>query len=149
MITALDEKKYSETDLIQLKLPLNIPYITNWNDYKRCDGDIVLNGVHYNYVKQKVFNDTMYLYCIPNQQKTELNKTENEFAKQAADNSANKKSEQSSVKRINPVNEYSSALHQYNFSTLLSYTNKFPFFNIGKTAKVFITYPIQPPDTVA
>lgn len=29
MIAALDENKYNETDLIQIKLPLNIPYTVN------------------------------------------------------------------------------------------------------------------------
>ena len=148
MVASLDENKYSEADLIQIKLPLNIPYTTDWKDYERCDGHIVLNGMHYNYVKRIVFNDTMYLYCIPNQQKTTLNNTKNEYAKQSTDLPSNKKTEQPAAKRSSLMNEYNLGLLQYNLSCLLRYSANSSLFNNNSTAKGFITYPIQPPDAV-
>ena len=146
MVASLDENKYSEADLIQLKLPLNIPYTTDWKDYERCDGNIVLNGTHYNYVKRIVFNDTMYLYCIPNQQKTELNNTKNEYAKQATDLPSNKRAEQSTVKKNSGFNDYSSGLVQYYFSALSNLSTESFLFNNNNTATGFIRHLIQPPD---
>jgi hypothetical protein len=66
MIASLDNNNYNENDLVELKLAINVPYIQGTGSYERYDGQIELNGVHYNYVKRIVKNDTLYLYCIPN-----------------------------------------------------------------------------------
>lgn len=148
MISALDENNFNESELVQLRLPLNIPYTTNWKDFERCDGNIVLNGIHYNYVKRIVYNDTMYLYCIPNQQKTELSNTRNEYARQASDVPLNKKADQSTVKKNSGFNEYSFGAPSYDFSALTSFPNGSPFFNNSKVAKGFISIPAQPPELI-
>ena len=149
MVASLDENRYDEHDLIQVKLPLNIPYTTDWKDYERCDGNIVLNGVHYNYVKRIVSNDTMYLYCIPNLQKTELNDTKSEYAKLSTDLPSNKKTDQSTAKRNTLTNEYNFGPILYNFSALLNSAGELSAFNNNSTSTGFITLPIQPPDLAA
>ncbi len=118
MIASLDDNKYNEADLVQIKLPLNIPYTVDRKGYERCDGQIVLNGVHYNYVKRSVQNDTMYLYCVPNQQKTALSNSKTEYARQAIDLPSGKKTELPAAKRNNVLSEYNSNILQYNFSAL-------------------------------
>ena len=82
MITALDNNNYNEGSLTQIKFALNMPYMIADKSYERCDGQVELNGVQYNYVKRMVKNDTLYLYCIPNDQKTKISDTKNEYAKQ-------------------------------------------------------------------
>ena len=148
MVAALDENQYNENDLVQIKLPLNIPYTTDWKDYERCDGNVVLNGIHYNYVKRKVSNDTMYLYCIPNRQKTELNHTKNEYAKQSADIPSGKKAE-NAVKKNGSSSEYNVYLSQYNFSKDFNLSIRTHLTNNNQTATGFIQHPVQPPDAVA
>lgn len=148
MVASLDENKYNESELVEIRLPLNIPYTTNWKDYERCDGNIILNGIHYNYVKRIVFNDTMYLYCIPNQQKTELNNTKNEYAGQATDLPLNKKSDQSTTKKNNGFDEYNMGISHYNFSALINSITRSPFFNNNKLTAGFLIKPTQPPELV-
>ena len=147
MVASLDENKYNESDLMEIRLPLNIPYTTNWKDYERCDGNIVLNGIHYNYVKRIVYNDTMRLYCIPNQQKTELFNTRNEYAKQATDLPAGKKSDQSTTKK-NGLDEYKGGSFSHDFRTLVNYTTRSPFFNDTNLSTGFFMIPAQPPDAI-
>ncbi|HEX7457204.1 MAG TPA: hypothetical protein VF301_02115, partial [Ginsengibacter sp.] len=66
---SLDKNLYSDAQLIELKVPMNLPYQTNWSAYQRYDGEIEVDGIMYKYVKRKVANDTLYLMCIPNTKK--------------------------------------------------------------------------------
>lgn len=63
MIASLDKNEYNENELVQIKCVLNAPYIINDIKYERCDGQIEVNGIQYNYVKRMVRNDTLYMYC--------------------------------------------------------------------------------------
>jgi hypothetical protein len=149
MVASLDENKYNENDLIQIKLPLDIPYTIDKKDYERCDGETVLNGVHYNYVKRIVSNDTMYLYCVPNHQKTELNNIKTEYAKQAPDAPAGKKTEQSNAKKVTVSDEYNSIALSYNLSLLKNSQKQSFCFNNDHIAAGFMTQPVHPPELSA
>jgi len=145
MSISLDENKYDENKLIQIKLPLHIPYLSNNKGYERCDGQVELNGIEYSYVKRMVQNDTLYLYCIPNNQKTALNNTKNQIAKQASDNPSGKKSGPS-LKRINILTEFSSCLSNLKFDSYINQPGKLIAFDNCTILKGFLTKPVQPPD---
>jgi hypothetical protein len=68
----LDNNSYDESQLVELKVPVNLPYLNNRPDYERYNGEIELSGVLYKYVKRKLVNDTLYLMCIPNTKKMHL-----------------------------------------------------------------------------
>jgi hypothetical protein len=72
MISRIDRQSYDDKDLLEIRVPVNLPYQTNASDFERIDGEISLNGVHYNYVKRKLYNDTLILLCIPNTEKTKV-----------------------------------------------------------------------------
>lgn len=72
MVARIDRSDYNDKDLIEIKVPVNLPYQTNWEDFERYDGEIQIAGVHYNYVKRKLQNDTLILMCIPNTDKMKL-----------------------------------------------------------------------------
>jgi hypothetical protein len=72
MVDRIDRSEYNDNDLIEVKVPVNLPYQTNWQDFERYDGEIQIAGVHYNYVKRKLQNDTLILMCIPNTDKMKL-----------------------------------------------------------------------------
>jgi hypothetical protein len=69
MVTRLDNNQYNESELIELSAPLNLPYFTNWQSFERCDGQITINGIAYNYVARKYQNNVMIYKCIPNRAK--------------------------------------------------------------------------------
>lgn len=83
LVQQIDKAQYNENELITIKMPLNLPYITVHSEYERVDGEIEWKGTHYNYVKRKVQNDTLYLQCLPNTVKTQLYKDRTDFAQQA------------------------------------------------------------------
>ena len=116
----LDKSLYDESQLIELKVPMNLPYQTNWSAYQRYDGEIQVDGVMYKYVKRKVANDTLYLMCIPNTKKMNLETAKNNFFKLSNDlqNNDSKKSDNSktlSFKNLQgEYDEYSFALNTLN-----------------------------------
>lgn len=74
-----DNKHYDETQLIELKVPINLPYQTSWASYERYDGEIELDGKLYKYVERKVADDTLYLKCLPNAEKMHLEEAKDNF----------------------------------------------------------------------
>ncbi len=146
MITALDNNNYNESDLTQIKFALNMPYAIANKNYERYDGQVELNGIQYNYVKRMVKNDTLYLYCIPNNQKTKISDTKTEYAKQNADSQQGKRSEQPASKKINSLSEFNGRSLSFNFVAINSFSNQTIAFNNYTILKGFTTQPSQPPD---
>ena len=58
---SLDTKSIKESELFEIKIPLHLPYQTNWANYERYDGEVKLDGTIYKYVKRKVTADTLHL----------------------------------------------------------------------------------------
>ena len=81
----LDKNDYSENDLVSIKTKLNLPYYQSAETFERVYGSININGKDYEYVKRRVFNDTLELLCLPDKHKTDLNAVKNNWAKSAAD----------------------------------------------------------------
>ena len=75
----LDRQQYNDEDLVEIKIPIHLPYHNNWNDFERYDGEIDIDGVHYKYVKRKICNDSLVLLCIPNEIKTKISTARDEF----------------------------------------------------------------------
>ena len=131
---------------MQIKFALNTPYIQGNNSYERCDGVVEYKGIQYNYVKRKVQNDTLYVYCIANKEKTNISNTKNLYAKQNADNSCGKSSEQTTLKKINFLSDYSFGAMGFNLNTYQTIANQNIAFNNLITLKGFATKRLQPPD---
>ncbi|MEP6514132.1 MAG: hypothetical protein ABJA79_09690 [Parafilimonas sp.] len=93
----LDKGQYSDDELIMVKVPVNLPYQNNWNNFERTDGEININGETYKYVKRKVYNDTLILLCIRHYEKTEIQQKANDYFGNVnglpANNDNNKKAE--------------------------------------------------------
>ncbi|HYH14183.1 MAG TPA: hypothetical protein VD794_03120 [Flavisolibacter sp.] len=88
----IDNDEFEEEELITIKTRLSLPYYTNSVTYERVDGVISIDGVYYNYVKRRVFNDSLELLCLPNPAKTVLEKIEVGFSKNVTDNTSDDKS---------------------------------------------------------
>ncbi len=68
MEARLDHRQYDASQLISIKVPLtHLSYYNHSVDFERVDGEIELNGIPYQYVKQRIYNDSLELLCIPNQ----------------------------------------------------------------------------------
>lgn len=83
--TKLDTNDYDEASLIELKVPLDIPYQTDWKDFERYDGEITIDGQHYKYVKRKIQDGMLVLKCIPNESKHRIESARDQFFQLAND----------------------------------------------------------------
>lgn len=78
----LDNENFDETQLISVKVPAtNLGYYINSAQFERVDGTAEINGVQYNYVKRRVFNDSVEMLCIPNHTAMQLKNAKDEFFK--------------------------------------------------------------------
>lgn len=82
----LDEKidagHYTSDQLVEIRIPLNMPYYAD-KDFENVSGEMDWNGNHYRYVKRKISGNTIYLYCLPHIEKTNLENAESDFTKSA------------------------------------------------------------------
>lgn len=142
---AIDHAGYNDAELVEIAIPLNMPYLASHDNYERYDGSIEFNGLHYNYVKRKVSNDTLRLLCIPNEQKTELYSVKNDYAKQLSDVSSGKKSNEPTVKKGSFFSEYSKQSVQYTFTVINSSIQYNKSFKQTLLTDCFIDAPCKPP----
>lgn len=77
----LDQHDYEETQLLEFRIPIQIPYQTDWTAFERYDADVEIAGVHYKAVKRKLLNGEMIVLCLPNKEKQFLQNARNDFFK--------------------------------------------------------------------
>lgn len=83
---SLDQNNYDESALISLKVPLtSLAYFNSTSGYERVTGQIDIGGIHYQYVKRRIFGDSMEVLCIPNMASLQLQTAKNEFFRQVND----------------------------------------------------------------
>jgi hypothetical protein len=102
----IDNNDYDNATLISIKTPLSLPYYTNSETYERVDGVISIDGEYYNYVKRRVFNDSLELLCLPNTTKDKLAKVEAEYSKSVSNGSEAEKSSKKPTVVKNVVPEF-------------------------------------------
>ena len=79
--TQLDSDAYDEASLIELSVPLSLPYYNN-SDFERYNGEIEINGTTYKYVKRKVQDGHLIVKCLPNPQQQAIQKNVSELFSQ-------------------------------------------------------------------
>lgn len=73
--TRVDEGAFDRSMLIERKVPLHQPYYSSSLHYERYYGEARIDGVWHTYVMRKVFNDTVYLLCLPDHGRGLLERT--------------------------------------------------------------------------
>ena len=104
MTERFDAGAYGEEELITLKIPMTVPYMTENSDFQRVDGSITYEGQVYRMVKQKVTPDAVYIICTKDLNGTQIENALTDYVKTFADNPTDSKS--SSKIQINFIKEY-------------------------------------------
>ena len=146
----LDNSDYDESQLIQIKVPLNLPYQNSYTSFERIDGEIEVNGIHYKYVKRAVINDSVVLLCLPNEGKMKLQFARDEFFKLVNDiqqPSQGQKSDGGNKHSVkSPVTEYYNNLNNWTVPKLTAFLNHFHTRNAYFTSVRYYITPEQPPE---
>ena len=81
----LDRNEYDEYQLISLKIPITaLAYYQSSSEFQRVDGQIEIGGVHYKYVKRRIFGDSLELLCIANHTAMKLQKMRGDWGKKTS-----------------------------------------------------------------
>jgi hypothetical protein len=144
----LDRNDYDESELIEIRVPVNMPYQTDWASFERYDGEVEVNGIHYKYVKRKVENGQLVLKCIPNKAKQALETAKTDFFKGTNNlqpESPQKSSVPQSVKNL--LSEFD-PLQQLVMATSCSTAmdKTYNLYQQRPPAGFFVSTPEQPPE---
>ncbi len=148
----LDNDDYDESQLIELRVPINLPYHNDWKSFERYNGEIEIDGIHYKYVKRKVEKDELVLLCLPNTEKQLLQTARDNFFKLVNDlqqNNPGKKSGNNHTESFkNLFSDYQQEKNNWTFSQLsLNYSfnahSGISFIHSG-----FSSSPEQPPEVL-
>lgn len=145
----LDQNQYDDAGLTELKIPVHMPYQTSWSSFERYDGEVEMNGITYKYVKRKLCNDTLYLLCIPNTAKMNLETVRTDFFKNTNDlqnhNSKHGNSKSNGLKNI--LTDYDGHAFVYRMNDCISLSRNIHFSS--QDSKLFSSphvSPEQPPE---
>jgi hypothetical protein len=80
----IDAGQYSDDQLLEIKIPISVPYYTN-TKFETYYGETQFHGEHYRYVKRKISGDTLYLLCLPHTEKDNIAVAKKGFIKSVND----------------------------------------------------------------
>lgn len=110
----IDAGEFRPSNLIELSVPLDLPYTTTWTGWEHFEGDIEIDGIHYRYVERKLEEGRMYVRCLPNTEKTQVLTARDEFSKLV--NSFNKQTDSKKSAPVfvsNYLGDYDDAFDQW------------------------------------
>ena len=135
---------YNKDDLTEVKLPVNMPAITDWKNYENIKGCIQFDNISYNYVKMKITRTALYLMCVPNYNTTRIASQNVIDAKQARSVPVSKKQHIPFGKATLQGN-FNVAFVQFSFS---SFEKALPGHRVLSSGGILTLYhdiPRQPP----
>ncbi len=144
---SLDKNEYLETDLLTIKIPINLPYYTNSDIFTRAYGEIEIKNILYKYVKTRIFNDSLEMLCIPNTIKQKLLLNKDKFTQVVIDiqKDENKKSsKQNSFIKL--MSEYEKNIDFNITFTIFKLNTCTNYTYISNLYTSFHTIQEQPPD---
>lgn len=148
----LDRNDYDPSKLIEIKIPMHLPYYNAHTEYERYDGEVELNGIHYKYVKRKVQNGDLYLLCLPNSKKTSLQKASDNYFKLVNDlkNNADPSSKSASNSGVfkNFMTDYWKQTNYWEIAAVDHSVNHPPLFNNYLYNCDYCNIPDQPPQVI-
>jgi hypothetical protein len=143
----LDRQDYDPTDLVEVKVPLNIPYITDSKDFEDFYGETTINGCHYRFVKRKLVNNELVLLCIPDKEKDRLQKVETEIFKQVNDSPSSEKKSKLPVKIAKGFTSEFTCTEAASLDNLnINASDQYPLLQQSYTS-VNLPTPAQPPNS--
>jgi hypothetical protein len=107
----LDSRQYDESQLLSMKIPA--PHLSSYSisgQFERISGQVIINGIQYQYVKKRFYNDSLEFVCMPNAASTLLLAARNDFFKQVNDLQHNGQ-QKKAASYSGPSNEFSTGAY--------------------------------------
>jgi hypothetical protein len=143
----LDNAQYDESQLVEVRIALNVPYQNDQAEFERHYGEMEVDGKYYTYVKRKVENGYLVLKCIPNSAKEKIKAAGNDFFKMTngLDNNQPDKKQSNSNFSKNFWSEYDDRETDYSIADLSAVLNKFILNSSASLSDSYSPVPGHPP----
>jgi len=128
LVAMIDQNNYDESDLISIKTPVNLPYYANNAKFERVDGEMVINGVVYQYVERRVFNDSIEIKVLPNQDRLHIKNAREDFYKLAQD-----LDQKGSPQKSLPINKATTKFVGFDYITVENQFSINPMVSLNST----------------
>ncbi|RYY13026.1 MAG: hypothetical protein EOO04_32615 [Chitinophagaceae bacterium] len=146
----LDLNDYDESELVEMRVSLNLPYQNDQAEFERVSGEVEINGKHYNYVKRRIEKGQLVVMCIPNQDKSKIENTRDDYFKLINDlqqNGDSKKSEKSSSTAFKALfGEYNAETNNWSITSPVHTTGLTGNTDSRLISSLFVHTPGQPPE---
>ena len=75
----LDSDMYDLGGTVTFKVPLAVPYSSDSEGYEKVNGEFKKDGEIYRLVKQRLYQDTLYIVCLKDEASSKINQTLEDF----------------------------------------------------------------------
>lgn len=62
----INNNHYRHSDLVEVKIPVNMPTQQDWDGYQVISGQVEVKGIRYDYAEIKITHNMLYLRVVPN-----------------------------------------------------------------------------------
>lgn len=132
---------------MQVKVPMHLPNVVNWDNYEQINGELQLKGHYYKYVGLKITRDTMFLLCLPDDEKTRLENEHIQLAKQENDSPTSKRAHGALPKLAPPIAKYDNqVVIELHFPAPVTILQKFLIHNTASWEPPSLSVNGQPPE---
>ena len=148
----LDNEEYDESQLIEVRVALNVPYQNDQAEFERHYGEMEADGKYYTYVKRKVENGFLVLKCIPNNSKEKIKTAGNDFFKMTNGldgNQPDKKQNNNTGFAKNFWSEYDERETDYTIDAIAALLNKKFLNSVSLLTDTYTSTPAQPLEKIA
>ncbi|MEP7376718.1 MAG: hypothetical protein ABI675_25195 [Chitinophagaceae bacterium] len=145
----LDNNQYDESQLIEVRIALNVPYQNDQTEFERHYGEMEVAGKYYTYVKRKIENGYLVLKCIPNDSKEKIKAAGNNFFKLANgldQDHPDKKQNNNSNLAKNFWSEYDGRETDFTIDIFSELINNHFYNNAFSLSDICLSSPGQPPE---
>jgi hypothetical protein len=146
--SSIEAGDYKKDNLYEIKVDLQLPYATDWAEFEKIRGTIVVDGIVYNFIERKYENGFMIYKCLPNHRGTELQNARDYFQSLVYDMEKQDKKQDApkpaAPKKLN-IETTILAIHTNEFQSIYHLT---PVTNFVPAEKLdgFGSIPSQPPE---
>ena len=145
----IDVNDYDESQLVEIKVPIDIPYQYTSTDFERSYGEIEHDGQIYSYVKRKIEDGFLILKCIPNIQKEKIKEAKHLMVKinNGIEQDQNGKTSSPLTKIFKSLsNDYNQNHLDFSLSRFIGQNRKNAILNFSYIERGFLFSVEQPPE---
>ena len=145
----IDQRDYDESELVEIKVSLNMPYQERYTEFERHYGEIEIDGKAYTYVERKIEGDVAIFKCIANESKAQLQEFRNDLTRANSNNDIDHSQSKQNIPSVkNAVSEFEEHVFADMSAAIGILTSSYSRDNISNLPHTVINTPHQPPEFV-